>query len=192
MLAIQIRVKRILERLRRIIEPHLLIQRINLLDILRLKVKVALEIRQDSGLGLALGNHLSIDAVSIASTRSLANNQMNAYASAMRNAPRESDLRSRLAVFLPNLCQHRIVDQFPHVLAFGVDGVLVAEGRVLRDVDAVLLVKCVEAVLLEIGMSVGIISVLVFEAGLASILQLHLMSCGNDARLLQQPLHLGP
>jgi len=192
LLAIQIRVKRILERLRRIIEPHLLIQRINLLDILRLKMKVALEIRLDPRLGLALGNHLSIDAVSIASTRSLAINPMNAYTSAMRDAPRKSDLRSRLAVLLPNICQHRIVDQFAHVLAFGVDGVLVAEWRVLRDVDAVLPMKSVKAVLLEVGVSTGIVSVSTLWAEMVSILQLHLVSCGNDVRLLQQPLHLGP
>ncbi len=110
----------------------------------------------------------------------------------MRNAPRESDLRSRLAVLLPNLRQHRIVDQLAHVLAFGVDGVLVAERRVLRDVDAVLLVESVEAVLLEVGVSTGIVSVSILSAEMASILQLHLVSCGNDVRLLQQPLHLGP
>jgi len=84
---------------------------------------------------------------------------MNAYTSAMRNAPREGDLRSRLAVLLPDFRQQRVVDQLAHVLAFGVDGVLVAERRVLRDVDAILLVKCVEAVLLEVGVSVGIVSI---------------------------------
>jgi len=55
---------------------------------------------------------------------------------ALRDSPGKSYLGARLAVFLANLGQNRIVDQLAHVFASGVYWVLVAKWTVLREMDA--------------------------------------------------------
>ena len=44
------------------------------------------------------------------------------------NAPGQCYLRASLAVFLANLFEHWLVHELAHVLAAGIDLVLVAEG----------------------------------------------------------------
>lgn len=106
LLPVEIGVEVPTKALGRIIEPQLLIQRVDLLDILGLQLEVTLKIGLDASRGFGLGNH----AVSLC------------------NAPRQCDLRSILAVFSPNVGQDRVVDQLSDVLALAiVNGIRVAE-----------------------------------------------------------------
>lgn len=63
----------------------------------------------------------------------------------------KSDLGSTFAVLLSNLNQRRVFDQLAHLLPAVVEFVLVAEGRVLCDVDALALVELGKASLLQPG-----------------------------------------
>ena len=69
----------------------------------------------------------------------------------VRDPPRQRHLRAILAVFLSDFHDRGIVDEFSHGLAGTVDGVLVAEGGVLLDVDVVGFVEGGEGALLEPG-----------------------------------------
>ena len=112
---------------RRVIEPELLIDRIQLLQVLLVEPEIAGQIAADALGGLALGQH----AVSVG------------------DAPRQRDLRAVLAVFLADFDDGRVVDEFSHVLPGAVDGVLVPERTVLLDVDAFALVVGGEGGLLQ-------------------------------------------
>ncbi len=57
--AIQVSVEVPLEVLARVVESQLLVDAVDLLDILRFKFEVALEVLDDSAFGLALGKHAS-------------------------------------------------------------------------------------------------------------------------------------
>lgn len=52
-------------------------------------------------------------------------------------------------MLLADLDQYRVFDQLAHVLSGVVDLVLVAEGRVLRDVDTLLVVELSPRLLLQ-------------------------------------------
>lgn len=67
----------------------------------------------------------------------------------MCNTPGKCDLCARLAVLLSNLCERRVLDEFAKLLAVGVDFVRVSKRRVLRNVDALLLVPLSELGLLQ-------------------------------------------
>ena len=94
------------------------------------QLEISLQIRLYAALGLALGD----DRVTL------------------RDAPSQRNLRTSLAVLLANFDQDRVIHQLAHALARIVDLVLVAKGRVLRDVDALLLVEVRERVLLQVRM----------------------------------------
>ena len=75
----------------------------------------------------------------------------------MRDPPRQRHLRAALAILLANLHERRVIDQLAHVLPGAVDLVLVAKGRVLRHVDAVLRVEVHEARLLQVRVQLDLV-----------------------------------
>ena len=76
---------------------------------------------------------------------------------ALCDAPRQRDLRAVLAVFLGDGGDGGVLDEFAHVLARAVDGVLVAEGGVLLDVDVFGFVVGGEGGLLEPGVEFDLV-----------------------------------
>lgn len=92
----------------------------------------------------------------------------------MRNSPRQRHLRRTLAVPRPNLAQQRLVDQLPSAAPPVVDVVLVAKGRVLRDMDPPLRIPRRKRALLQ------------------PWVQLQLVHRRHDARLAEQPVQLRP
>ena len=120
---------------RRIVEPQLLINRIQLLQILLIQFKVTSQITSYALRRLTLRQH----------------------AMALCNPPRQRDLRAVLAVFLAHGNDGGVLDEFAHVLPGAVDGVLVAEGGVLLDVDVFGLVVGGEGGLLEPGVELDLV-----------------------------------
>lgn len=94
------------EVVRRIVEAHLLVDRVNLLDILGLELEIACKVVLDPALGLALGQHRS----------------------SVGDTPSQRHLSTRLSVLLSNLRQSWVLDQLSEILALAVDWVLVTEG----------------------------------------------------------------
>ena len=91
----------------------------------------------------------------------------------MGDAPGQCDLCAVLVVFLADVEEDRVVDQLAHAFAGVVDLVLVAEGRVLGDVDV--------AVLVEVG-----------ERGLGEVgVHLDLVDGGRDGGGLEESVELG-
>ena len=76
---------------------------------------------------------------------------------ALCDAPRQRDLRAVLAVFPGDGGDGGVLDEFAHVLARAVDGVLVAKGGVLLDVDVFGLVVGGEGGLLEPGVEFDLV-----------------------------------
>ena len=76
---------------------------------------------------------------------------------ALGDAPGQGDLRAVLAVFLADGGDGGVLDEFAHVLPGAVDGVLVAEGGVLLDVDAFGFVVGGEGGLLEPGVEFDLV-----------------------------------
>lgn len=149
-LPVQIGVEIPAEAARRVVEAQLLVNGIQLVEVLLLQREIPGQVAPDPLGRLALRQH----AVSVG------------------DPPRQGDLRAILAVFLADLDDGRVVDELSHVLAGAVDGVLVAEGRVLLDVDASALVERGERLLLEPGVA--------FD----------LVRCGDDGGLFEEALEL--
>lgn len=124
---IQTGVELVAEIGRRVVEAELLVNGIDLLDVGVVKLEVALQIVLDAGWCLRLWD----DGMPTGDT------------------PGEGDLSSVLAVLLANLVEQCVVNELAHVLTRGVNLVLVAEGRVVGNVNTLLLVEVGEAVLLE-------------------------------------------
>ena len=120
---------------RRVVEPQLLINRIQLLQILLIQFKITGQIAPDALGRLALRQH----------------------AVALGNTPRQRDLRAVLAMFLGDSGDGGVLDEFAHVLARAVDGVLVAKGGVLLDVDVFGFVVGSEGGLLEPGVEFDLV-----------------------------------
>jgi hypothetical protein len=119
----------------RVVEPQLLVDTINLGDILLWQLEVAFEIGLHAAIGLALGDDRM----------------------PLRNAPRQRHLRTRLAVLLADLDKHRVIHELAHVLSTIVNLVLIAEGRVVRYVYALLLVEVRGGVLLHVQMKLDLV-----------------------------------
>jgi hypothetical protein len=126
LLTIQISVEIPAKIAARIVEAHLLVNAVDLLHILWLELEIALQVGGDPTLSFGLGDNRP----------------------AMSNSPRKRYLRAALAVLLPNLDQDRVFHQLPKRLALCVDFILVAERRILSDVDAHLLVPSIKSRLL--------------------------------------------
>ena len=86
--------------------------------------------------------------------------------------PRQSDLCTVFTIFLANLDDGWVVDQFAHVLTGAVDGILITERTVVCDMDAFALVEFSEGVLLEPGVA--------FD----------LVVCGDDGGFFEETLEL--
>lgn len=110
-LSVQIREEVVAEVHRRIVESQLLIDGLDLLHVLFGKLEVALEVRLNPMGSLALRNHRVANS----------------------DAPCKRNLRARLVVLLSDLVERRVINQLADVGT--VDLVLVAEWRVVRDVD---------------------------------------------------------
>ena len=87
-------------------------------------------------------------------------------------APGQGDLGAVLAVLLANFHDGWVFDQLAHILARTVDFVLVAEGRIVCDVDGFAFVEVSEGVLLEPGVT--------FD----------LVVCGHDGGFFEETLEL--
>ena len=134
-LPVQIGVEIPAEISRRIIESELLIDLGQLVQILLLQSEIAGQVALDPLRRLALRQH----------------------AVAVCDAPGQRDLRAVLVIFLADFDNGGVVDQLAHVLAGVVDGVLVAEGGVLLDVDAFFPVEGGEGGLLEPWMAFDLV-----------------------------------
>ena len=66
------------------------------------------------------------------------------------DSPSQRDLRTGLIIFLANLDEYRILNEFANVGTLVVNGVSVAKGGVMRDVDIVIAVPLCEGVLLQV------------------------------------------
>ena len=77
---------------------------------------------------------------------------------ALCDAPRQRDLRAVLAVFFADGGDGGVLDEFAHVLPCAVDGVLVAKGGVLLDVNALGFVVGGEGGLLQPGVEFDLVS----------------------------------
>lgn len=84
----------------------------------------------------------------------------------------KSNLRRRLSILLAKLDQSLVVNHLPNLLSFSIEFVLVAQGRVLRDVNAMGLVEFDKRRLLQ------------------PAVEFHLMNRRYDINVLQQTLHL--
>ena len=133
---------------RGIIKPQLLIQPINRLNILILQLKIALKIRLNPALGLAFRQYTPPKRVVTGQSCAIFR-FADEFDSPLRYTPGQRNLRPGFVVFLADLHQGCVVHQFTHGLALVVDLVLIAKGRVLHDMDALVLVELVEAVLGE-------------------------------------------
>ena len=120
---------------RRVVEPQLLINLTQPLQILPIQLEIPRQITPDALGRLALGQH----------------------AVALGDAPRQRDLRAVLAVFLRDSGDGGVLDEFAHVLARAVGGVLVAQGGVLLDVDVFGFVVGGEGGLLEPGVEFDLV-----------------------------------
>ena len=136
LLPIQIRIEIPSKTRRRVIKPHLPINLTQHLQILPIQLEIPRQITPYTLRRLTLRQH----------------------AVALRNTPRQRDLRAVLAVFLANGDDGGVLDEFAHVLAGAVDGVLVAEGGVLLDVDVEGFVVGGEGGLLEPGVEFELVS----------------------------------
>ena len=135
LLPVQIGVEIPPEVRRRVVEPQLLINRIQLLQILPVEPEIPGQIAPDARGRLALRQH----------------------AVALCDAPRQRDLRAVLAVFLGDGGDGGVLDEFAHGLPRAVDGVLVAKGGVLLDVDVFGFVEGGEGGLLEPGVELDLV-----------------------------------
>jgi hypothetical protein len=142
---------------RRIIESELLVQAVNLLHVFRIKLEVSLQIRLDPARGLRFGDD----------------------GPPVRYAPRQRNLGAVLVVLLADLEERGIVDQFADALAGVVDLVLVAERRVLRDMDVVFLVEVGEGVLGKIRVYLDLMDGWGDGGGFKHVLQLGLGEVGD-------------
>lgn len=118
-----------------VVEAEFFVQGVQFLQIGRLELKVAFQIGLDSARRLRLGKH----------------------GVAVLDPPCQCRLCAVLAVFLADLDQYGVIHQLSHALAGGVDLVLVAEGGVLLDVDALGFVEGDEVVLLEPRMELDLV-----------------------------------
>lgn len=126
-LALKIGVAVISKAFGRIVKSHLLIHRINLLQILLIQLKVSLQVRLYAGWSLGLWQNRS----------------------SVVDTPCQCDLCTCLSVLLSNLSEDWLLNELTQVLSFIVDLVRVSEWRVLGDMDALLRVPLEELLLLQ-------------------------------------------
>lgn len=170
-LSLQVGIAVVTKALGWIVKSHLLIHLSNLLQILVIKLEVALQVRLYASWSLGLWQ----DTASLS------------------DAPCERDLGTSLSILLSDLGKNWLVDELWKLLSLVVDLVRVSEWGVLGDVDAILSVPCDKVPLLQVWVQLDLVGSWDDLALLEHSLDLLLGEVGDTNRLslsgLNQLLH---